>query len=68
VVDALFHVFRVKTKRRLIRLSARDRLESKIPRRRTDPDLDRLPAAESRACRDFWNEIDAQIERVRRQK
>jgi hypothetical protein len=30
--------------------------------------LDKLPAAESRTCRELWNEIDAQIERAIRQK
>jgi eukaryotic-like serine/threonine-protein kinase len=34
-----------------------------------EPDfLKRLPVAESRACRELWKEIDAQIERARRQK
>jgi hypothetical protein len=30
--------------------------------------LNRLPVAESRACRELWTEIDAQIERARHQK
>jgi hypothetical protein len=46
-----------------------------LKRWRTDPDLaglrepdflDRLPVDESRACRELWKEIDAQIERARR--
>ena len=34
-----------------------------------EPDfIDKLPVAESRACRELWKEIDDQIDRVRRQK
>jgi hypothetical protein len=57
--------------------SANASVETALKRWRTDPDLaglrepdflERLPVAESRACREMWNEIDAQIERARRQK
>jgi serine/threonine-protein kinase len=56
--------------------AAKASLEDTLKRWRTDPDLaglrepdflDRLPAAESRACRKLWMEIDAHIERARRQ-
>jgi Protein kinase domain len=52
-------------------------VENALNRWRKDPDLAglrepdllaRLPAAESRAWREMWKEIDAQIERARRQK
>jgi serine/threonine-protein kinase len=51
--------------------------EYALNRWRTDPDLaglrepeflDSLSVAEIRACREMWKEIDAQIERARRQK
>ena len=57
--------------------AAKASVENALKRWRTDPDLaglrepdflDRLPVAESRACRELWKEIDAQIERARRQK
>ena len=57
--------------------AAKTSVENALKRWRTDPDLaglrepdflDRLPAAESRACREMWKAIDALIERARRQK
>jgi serine/threonine-protein kinase len=57
--------------------AARESVENALTRWLVDPDLaglrepeflDRLPVAESRACREMWKEIDAQIERARRQK
>jgi eukaryotic-like serine/threonine-protein kinase len=57
--------------------AAKTSVENALKRWRTDPDLaglrepdslERLPVAESRACREMWKEIDAQIERARRQK
>ena len=57
--------------------AAKASVESALKRWRTDPDLaglrepdflERLPVAESRACRKLWKEIDAQIERAGRQK
>ena len=57
--------------------AAKASVENALKRWRTDPDLaglrepdflERLPVAESRACREMWKEIDAQIERARRQK
>ena len=56
---------------------AKEMVEKALKQWRIDPDLaglrepdflDRLPVAESRACRELWKEIDAQIERARRQK
>jgi hypothetical protein len=52
---------------------AKASVENALLRWRTDPDLaglrepdflDRLPVAESRAWREMWKEIDAQIERT----
>ena len=57
--------------------AARASVENALTWWRTDPDLaalrepdflDRLSVAESRACRELWKEIDAQIERARRRK
>jgi serine/threonine-protein kinase len=57
--------------------AARESVENALKRWRDDPDLaglrgpdflDKLPVAESRACREMWQEIDAQIERAGRQK
>jgi len=57
--------------------AAKASMEDAFKRWRTDPDLAglrepdslaRLPVAESRACRELWKEIDAQIERATRQK
>ena len=52
-------------------------VQEKLVRWRADADLAglrepdslaRLPVAESRACRELWNEIDVQLERARRRK
>jgi hypothetical protein len=57
--------------------AAKASMEDALKRWRADPDLtglrepdflNRLPVAESRACRELWKEIDAQIERATRQK
>jgi eukaryotic-like serine/threonine-protein kinase len=57
--------------------AAKASVEGVLKRWRTDSDLvglrepdflERLPVAESRACREMWKEIDAQIERARRQR
>jgi hypothetical protein len=57
--------------------AARASVEQRFNWWRRDPDLaglrepdllDKLPVAESRACREMWREIDAQIERAGRQK
>ena len=54
--------------------AAKARWTTRLKRWRTDPDLaglrepdllDKLPVAESRACRELWKEIDAQIEAAR---
>jgi hypothetical protein len=55
---------------------AKSSMEHALRQWRTDPDLaglrelallDKLHVAESRACREMWSEIDAQIERAGRQ-
>jgi serine/threonine-protein kinase len=57
--------------------AAKTSVEKALTRWRNDPDLaglrepnflNKLSVAESRACRELWNEIDAQIERARRQE
>ena len=55
--------------------AAKTAVADALKRWRTDPDLaglrepdflDKLPVAESRACRELWKEIDDQIDRARR--
>jgi hypothetical protein len=55
--------------------AAKESAENALKQWLTDPDLaglrepdllDKLPVAESRACREMWREISAQIDRVRR--
>ncbi len=57
--------------------AAKESAEHALKRWLTDPDLaglrepdllEKLPVAESRACREMWKEIDVQFERARRRK
>jgi eukaryotic-like serine/threonine-protein kinase len=57
--------------------AAKESAENALKRWLTDPDLaglrepdllEKLPVAESRACREMWREISAQIERARSRK